>query len=137
MNDKHLQHLLLSQCVVGTSEPQRKLHIRSSPSPCWFSGDSQQDSPSYLNKNRPLDRHDAGPSEQVNTVLQQSVSGLAGQRESTVLVVRDARVPQRSPVLLEVSLLSHTAGPIHGSPGAPAAGKSHAFTFQRHAAENS
>lgn len=68
---------------------------------------------------------DAVPSEQVDAVLQQSVSGLPGQSEGAVLVVRDARVPEGSPVLLEVSLLSHTAGPIHSSSGTPAGGHLH------------
>lgn len=52
-------------------------------------------------------------------MLQQSVSGLARQREGAVLVVRDARVPQRSPVLLEVGLMGDAAGPVHGSTGTP------------------
>lgn len=69
-------------------------------------------------------------SEQVDPVLQQSVSGLAGQRERAVLVVRDARVPERSPVLLEVGLLGHAAGPVHSSAGTPAVKVSHAFAFQ-------
>lgn len=73
-----------------------------------------QDSSSYLNKIL-----SAAPSEQVDPVLQQPVPGLAGQRERAVLMVRDARVPQRAAVLLEVSLLSHAAGPVHSSAGTP------------------
>ena len=40
------------------------------------------------------DSHPVVRSEQVYPVLQESVSGLAGQRERAVLVVGDARVPQ-------------------------------------------
>lgn len=71
----------------------------------------------------------AVPSEQVDPVFHQSVSGLAGQREGTVLVVGDAGVPQRSPVLLEVSLLGHAAGSIHSSSGTPAVKIAH-FHFK-------
>lgn len=69
-------------------------------------------------------------------MFQQSVPGLAGQRESAVLVVRDARVPQRASVLLEVSLLGHAAGPIHSCAGIPADIMSRTFKFQARCATN-
>lgn len=52
-------------------------------------------------------------------MFEEPVPGLAGQRERAVLLVGDARVPHGSPVLLEVGLLRHAAGPVHGRAGAP------------------
>lgn len=60
-------------------------------------------------------------SQQVDSVLQQPVSGLAGQREGAVLVVGDPRVPQRAAVLLEEGLVGDAAGAVDGCTGAPAA----------------
>lgn len=52
-------------------------------------------------------------------MLQQFVAGLAGQGESTVLLVGDAGVPLRSTVLQEVRLMRHAAGSVHGSAPVP------------------
>lgn len=58
-------------------------------------------------------------SQQVDSMLQQFVAGLAGQGESTVLLVGDAGVPLRAAVLQEVRLLRHAAGPVHSSAPVP------------------
>lgn len=70
---------------------------------------------------RPANPPLGGVSQQVQAVLLQPVASLAGQREGAVLVVWDARVPERAAVLLEVRLVGDGAGPVHGGTGAPAA----------------
>lgn len=73
-----------------------------------------------------------GGSQQVDPVLKEPMSCLCGQREGAVLVVGNPRVPQQSPVLLEVRLLGRAAGPVHCGAGAPARGqRSHTLTRQR------